>query len=107
MAHPRFPRVLFPLTLVVGFAIFAPVRSYAAAGSFEFVWERLSDLLWGRAAGDARIGMDSCGRPAPSGLTAGGAKGLFANNGISMDPNGRPEPNGVTGGGSAAPLQDN
>lgn len=83
MLHSRVWRRIAPLTLVVGFATFFPVRAHAATGGFESAWDRLFDFF-GRKA----------------------LIGLFSNAGIEMDPNGKPAPSSVTGGGTARPLQD-
>ena len=71
MLRSRIWRRFVPLALVVGFAIFLPVRGNALPPFFESSWQRLAEILSSRT------------------LTS-----LFANNGIDMDPNGKPAPGG-------------
>lgn len=72
MLHSRAWRRFVSLSLVAGFAIFTPVRAQAASGVFESAWQRISELLAGKAL-----------------------VGIFQNAGTEMDPNGKPAPGGA------------
>ncbi len=105
MLRTRLSRRIVPFALVVGFAILAPYRSYAAVAGFESAWERLLNFFGGKTLTglfqEAGTEMDPYGKPVPNGAAAGGVAGLFGNNGINMDPNGKPGPSGAAGGGGA------
>ena len=111
MIHSRFSRRIVPVALVVGFAIFVPVRAHAFGGGFESAWEHLRDLFGGKVLKGLfeknSIAIDPNGKPGSNCAGAGEAKGLFGNQGITLDPNGGPAPSGVTGGGGAGLLQGN